>query len=142
MDRPRRDSPQHNGITLRGLSQPTSATKSALFGSPVMSALSPECARQRTSADHSDLWVHAARAARCAASGEPEELLPENPEQTTRLLRRRLRLWRRLLLELRLRGRRWTLRLLRLRRPLLRRRRHFWRIGLRADDGRVRGFAI
>ena len=29
MDRPRRDSRQHNGITLRGLSQPTSATKSA-----------------------------------------------------------------------------------------------------------------
>jgi len=29
MDRPRRDSPQHNGITVRGLSQPTSATKSA-----------------------------------------------------------------------------------------------------------------
>jgi hypothetical protein len=29
MDRPRRDSPQHNGITLRGLPQPTFATKSA-----------------------------------------------------------------------------------------------------------------
>src|SRR6202040_515002 len=29
MDRPRRDSRQHNGITLPGLSQPTSATKSA-----------------------------------------------------------------------------------------------------------------
>jgi len=29
MDRPRRDSRQHNGITLRGLSQPTFATKSA-----------------------------------------------------------------------------------------------------------------
>jgi hypothetical protein len=30
MDRPRRDSRQHNGITLRGPSQPTFATKSAL----------------------------------------------------------------------------------------------------------------
>jgi hypothetical protein len=29
MDRPRRDSRQHNGITLQGLSQLTSATKSA-----------------------------------------------------------------------------------------------------------------
>src|SRR6478735_1576382 len=29
MDRPRRESRQHNGITLRGLSQPTFATKSA-----------------------------------------------------------------------------------------------------------------
>jgi hypothetical protein len=29
MDRPRRDSRQHNGITLRDLSQPTFATKSA-----------------------------------------------------------------------------------------------------------------
>src|SRR6476620_11076086 len=33
MDRPRRDSRQHNGITLRGLSQPTFATKSAITGS-------------------------------------------------------------------------------------------------------------
>src|SRR5712671_4972485 len=71
-----------------------------------------------------------------------EELLPENPEQTTRLLRRWLRLWRRLLLELRRWRRRRTLRLLRLRRALLRRRRHSWRIGLYADDGRVGGFAI
>ncbi|WP_247434940.1 hypothetical protein, partial [Bradyrhizobium sp. 44] len=29
MDRPRRDSRQHNGITVRDLSQPTFATKSA-----------------------------------------------------------------------------------------------------------------
>jgi len=43
MDRPRRDSRQHNGITLRGLSQPTSATKSArswrrgrVFGCPLL----------------------------------------------------------------------------------------------------------
>src|SRR4030088_3165163 len=33
MDRPRRDSRQHNGITLRGLSQLTFATKSAMSGS-------------------------------------------------------------------------------------------------------------
>jgi hypothetical protein len=33
MDRPRRDSRQHNGITLAGLSQPTFATKSANNGS-------------------------------------------------------------------------------------------------------------
>jgi hypothetical protein len=32
MDRPRRDSRQHNGITLRRLSQLTFATKSALSG--------------------------------------------------------------------------------------------------------------
>src|SRR5579859_5143380 len=32
MDRPRRDSRRHNGITVGGLSQPTSATKSALSG--------------------------------------------------------------------------------------------------------------
>jgi hypothetical protein len=32
MDRPRRDSRQHNGITVRGLSQLTSATKSAISG--------------------------------------------------------------------------------------------------------------
>jgi hypothetical protein len=32
MDRPRRESRQHNGITLRGLSQPTFATKSANIG--------------------------------------------------------------------------------------------------------------
>jgi hypothetical protein len=32
MNRPRRDSRQHNGITLRGLSQPTFATKSAQNG--------------------------------------------------------------------------------------------------------------
>jgi len=32
MDRPRRDSRQHNGIIIRGLSQPTFATKSALYG--------------------------------------------------------------------------------------------------------------
>src|ERR1700733_3035924 len=32
MDRPPRDSRQHNGITRRGLSQPTSATKSELSG--------------------------------------------------------------------------------------------------------------
>jgi len=32
MDRPRRDSRQQNGITVRGLSQPTFATKSALSG--------------------------------------------------------------------------------------------------------------
>src|SRR6478609_8485354 len=32
MDRPRRDSRHHNGITLRGVSQPTFATKLALFG--------------------------------------------------------------------------------------------------------------
>jgi hypothetical protein len=31
MDRPRRDSRQHNGITVRGQSQPTFATKSADF---------------------------------------------------------------------------------------------------------------
>jgi hypothetical protein len=40
MDRPRRESLQHNGITLRGLSQLTFATKSALFGPEVMSGLS------------------------------------------------------------------------------------------------------
>jgi hypothetical protein len=33
MDRPRRDSRQHNGITVRGLPQPTFATKSANNGS-------------------------------------------------------------------------------------------------------------
>src|SRR3982074_2348080 len=33
MDRPRRESRQHNGITLRGLSQLTFATKSAMSGS-------------------------------------------------------------------------------------------------------------
>jgi hypothetical protein len=32
MDRPRRDSHQRNGITVRGLPQPTFATKSALNG--------------------------------------------------------------------------------------------------------------
>src|SRR6185436_834040 len=32
MDRPRRDSRHHNGITLRGVSQPTFATKSARTG--------------------------------------------------------------------------------------------------------------
>jgi hypothetical protein len=32
MDRPRRDSRQHNGITVRGLPQPTFATKSAISG--------------------------------------------------------------------------------------------------------------
>ncbi|MGP8120982.1 MAG: sterol desaturase family protein, partial [Xanthobacteraceae bacterium] len=32
MDRPRRDSRQHNGITVRRRSQPTFATKSAVFG--------------------------------------------------------------------------------------------------------------
>jgi hypothetical protein len=32
MDRPRRESRHHNGITLRGVSQSTFATKSALFG--------------------------------------------------------------------------------------------------------------
>src|SRR5258705_8623388 len=32
MDRPRRDSRQHNGITVCGLSQPTFATKSAQSG--------------------------------------------------------------------------------------------------------------
>ena len=32
MDRPRRDSRHHNGITLRGVSQPTFATKSATSG--------------------------------------------------------------------------------------------------------------
>jgi hypothetical protein len=32
MDRPRRDSRQHNGITVRRLSQPTFATKSAKSG--------------------------------------------------------------------------------------------------------------
>src|SRR5215207_420018 len=35
MDRPRRESRQHNGITVRGLSQPTFATKSARTG-PLM----------------------------------------------------------------------------------------------------------
>jgi hypothetical protein len=40
MDRPRRDSRQHNGITLRGLSQLTFATKSALFGHAATSELS------------------------------------------------------------------------------------------------------
>jgi hypothetical protein len=34
MHRPRRDSRQHNGVTLHGLSQPTSATKSARNGLP------------------------------------------------------------------------------------------------------------
>ena len=32
MDRPRRDSRQHDGITVRGMSQPTFATKSAPNG--------------------------------------------------------------------------------------------------------------
>jgi len=49
MDRPRRDSPQHNGITLRGLSQPTFATKSARNRHGVMSALSPLSGSKRKS---------------------------------------------------------------------------------------------
>ena len=40
MDRPRRDSRQHNRITVRGQSQLTSATKSALFGHAAISELS------------------------------------------------------------------------------------------------------
>ena len=40
MDRPRRESRQHNGITVRGLSQLTFATKSALFGHATISELS------------------------------------------------------------------------------------------------------
>jgi hypothetical protein len=51
MDQPRRDSRQQNGITLRGLSQPTFATKSALFGRGAMSHFSPLCLQERTTAN-------------------------------------------------------------------------------------------
>jgi len=51
MNRSRRDSRQHNGITPQGLSQPTFATKSARNGHGAMSDLSPLCAPKRTSAE-------------------------------------------------------------------------------------------
>src|SRR6266481_1571911 len=47
MDRPRRDSRQHNGITVRGLPQPTFATKSAKNGSPHRIFSWPPLARRR-----------------------------------------------------------------------------------------------
>src|ERR1700722_9247807 len=51
MDRPHRESRQHNGITVLGLPQPTFTTKSALFGHGAMSDLSPlSGAKRKTSA--------------------------------------------------------------------------------------------
>src|SRR5947207_2464038 len=48
MDRPRRESLQHNGITLRGLSQPTFATKSANSGSDLYGSSVTWCEISRT----------------------------------------------------------------------------------------------
>jgi hypothetical protein len=48
MDRPRRDSRQHNGITVRVRSQPTFATKSALFGHAAVVAERPLLRDERT----------------------------------------------------------------------------------------------
>src|ERR1700722_2881989 len=85
------------------------------------------------------------RAYGAAPDQRRKDLLPENPEQATGLLRRRLRLRLRLLRRgLLLELRRRTLRLLRRRRTLLGRRRRcgLWRIGLRGDQCGVWGFAV
>src|SRR5438105_12987825 len=47
MGRPRRDSRQQNGITLRGLSQPTFATKSAVVQTWQWRAVTPACDPRR-----------------------------------------------------------------------------------------------
>jgi hypothetical protein len=66
MDRPRRESRQHNGITVRGLSQPTFATKSALSGPSVPGAPS-ENAERLDFQSSTDGGTHAAddRARQC-----------------------------------------------------------------------------